>query len=65
MSYDMDMCSGHRDNTIAPCPLMERCKRYILGWKAISEHYYPIWWILPSYTNGECKYFIEVKEATK
>lgn len=65
MSYDMDMCTGHRDNTITICPLRERCKRYILGNKAVSEHYYPIWWMLPSYMNGECKYFIESKEGTK
>lgn len=65
MTYDMDMCTGCRIDAIAPCPLMERCKRYILGGKAISEHYYPIWWVIPSYTNGECKYFIEVKEETK
>ena len=48
MSYDMDMCTGHRDNTIAPCPLRERCKRYILGKKTVSEvailygEHYPI-----------------------
>ena len=65
MSYDMDMCTGHRDNTIAICPLRDRCKRYILGKKALSEHYYPIWWMAPCYMNGECKYFIEVKEETK
>lgn len=65
MSYDMDMCTGHKDNTIAPCPLRERCKRYILGKKAASEHFYPIWWMLPSYMNGECKYFIETKEKTE
>ena len=62
MSYDMDMCTGHRDNAISMCPLRDKCKRYILGKKAVSEHYYPIWWMLPSYINGECKYFIEVKE---
>lgn len=65
MNYDMDMCAGHRDNAAAMCPLRDRCKRYILGRKAVSEHYYPIWWISPSYMNGECKYFIEVKEETK
>lgn len=43
MSYDMDMCTGHRDNTTTLCPLRERCKRYVLGKKAVSERFYPIW----------------------
>ena len=42
MNYDMDMCTGHRDDATAMCPLRDRCKRYILGKKAVSEHYYPI-----------------------
>lgn len=65
MSYDMDMCTGHRDNTTTLCPLRERCKRYVLGKKAVSERFYPIWWMTPSYMNGECKFFIEAKEVSK
>lgn len=63
MSYDMDMCTGHRDNAASVCPLRDRCKRYILGKKAIDERYYPVWWIRPSYVNEECNYFIETKKG--
>lgn len=65
MNYDISMCTRHRDNTISICPVRDKCKRYVLGRKAVSEHYHPIWWMLPSYMNGECKYFIEVKKETK
>lgn len=62
MSYDIDMCTGHRDNTISICPFRERCKRYILGKKAVSENYHPIWWIVPPYENGKCEHFIEIRK---
>lgn len=62
MSYDIDMCMGAREDKSSPCPLREKCKRYILGKRAVSENYYPIWWIVPPYENGKCKYFIETRQ---
>ena len=61
MSYDMDMCDGMtHDNGY--CPMRNRCKRFVLGQKALMEDYYPIYWIEPCYEDGECELFIEVKE---
>ena len=62
MSYDMDMCSGERKDALSPCPLRDKCKRYVLGLKALSENYYPIWWIVPPYENGKCKIFIGIRQ---
>lgn len=62
MSYDIDMCTGHRDNTISICPFGEKCKRYILGKKAVSENNHPIWWIVPPYEDGKCEHFIEIRQ---
>ena len=64
MSYDMDMCTGRNDGAIAMCPLRERCKRYILGQKAMREFRYSIWWVMPAYKNGKCYLFVENKEGT-
>ena len=62
MSYDIDMCEGVAADKSSPCPLRERCKRYVLGKRAVSENYYPIWWIVPPYENGKCEHFIEIRQ---
>ena len=63
MSYDMDMCEAiTHENRL--CHLCDKCKRFILGQKALMEDYYPIYWIEPCYEDGECELFIEVKEET-
>ena len=64
MNYDMDMCTGViKDNDY--CLLRDKCKRFILGQKALMEDYYPIYWIEPCCEDGKCELFIEVKEELK
>lgn len=62
MSYDMGMCEGVETGKSSPCPLRKKCKRFVLGRQAVSEKYYPIWWIEPPYENGKCKTFIETRQ---
>lgn len=64
MSCDMDMCDG-MTNDNGYCPLRNKCKRFVLGQKALMEDYYPIYWIETCYEDGECELFIETKEESK
>ena len=63
MSYDIDMCDGITYNGY-DCPFRENCKRYVLGQKALSENYYPIYWIYTPYENGDekCDYQIRIND---
>ena len=62
MSYDMDMCDGitYGDGI---CPIRDSCKRYVFGQKALSEKYYPIWWLNPApYEDGRCELKIKIED---
>ena len=43
MSYDIDMCNGIGMYETMMCLLCAKCKRFVLGQKALDENYYPIW----------------------
>lgn len=45
---DIDLCSG------VGCPLREKCKRYLLGFKS-SRPNKVVWWLEPKFNNGKCK----------
>ena len=67
MSYDMDMCSGADSRKSVPCcPLRNNCKRYVLGKKALSENFYPIWWMNNApYENGDCELQIKITDEQR
>ena len=61
MNYDIDMCDGMTyDNGY--CPFRENCKRFVLGQKALSENYYPIYWLYSPYDNGKCELQIKIND---
>lgn len=61
MNYDIDMCDGMTyDNGY--CPFRENCKRFVLGQKALSENYYPIYWLYTPYEDGKCELQIKMND---
>lgn len=61
MSYDMDLCDG-MTNDNGYCPFRNNCKRFVLGQKALSENYYPIYWLYTPYEDGKCELQIKMKD---